>query len=48
MQLIINPHMNNTITQKPGKSLTDECIREAVAFRQSLMRAYREITKASI
>lgn len=32
-------------TQTTGKSLTDECIREAVAFRQSLMRAYREITK---
>ena len=30
-----------------GKSLTDECIREAVAFRQSLMRAYREITQGS-
>ncbi|KAM3572407.1 hypothetical protein VYU27_005582 [Nannochloropsis oceanica] len=28
-----------------GKSLTEECIREAVAFRQSLMRAYREITQ---
>ena len=30
-----------------GKSLTEECIREAVAFRQSLMRAYREITQSS-
>lgn len=34
-------------TKTTGKSLTDECIREAVAFRQSLMRAYREITKDS-
>lgn len=30
-----------------GKSLTEECIREAVAFRQSLMRAYREITQGN-
>jgi len=27
-----------------GKTLTDESIREAVAFRQALMRTYRELT----